>query len=127
MHLKRTTTLVALGALLGAGVGSATLHHGWADYDPKQPVNLVGTVREVSYGNPHVTIDLETPATDRAAAKTWHAVLAPPSRMQRRGIPDGRLKTGMTVRVLGLRHRQRTAEAKIERVVIGIDTAQIRY
>jgi hypothetical protein len=127
MNLKRTTTLAVMGALFAVGAGSATLHHGLADYDPDQPVNLLGTFQQVRYGNPHVTVQLETPVSARVAATTWHAVLAPPSRMQRRGIPEDRLKVGMTLRVIGLRHRQRIEEAKIERVVIGSDAVQIRY
>ncbi|HLL82468.1 MAG TPA: DUF6152 family protein [Longimicrobium sp.] len=106
--------------------GAAAAHHGWADYDPRRPVNLVGTVREVRYANPHVSIQLRTPAAGRTPARDWRVVLAPVARMQRKGIPEGRLQPGMTVRVIGERHRRIPQEAKIEWIVIGSDTAQIR-
>jgi hypothetical protein len=106
--------------------GAAAAHHGWADYDPKRPVNLVGTVREVRYANPHVTLQMQTPAAGRTPAREWRIVLAPVARMQRKGIPEGRLRPGMTVRVIGERHRRIAQEAKIEWIVIGTDTAQIR-
>jgi hypothetical protein len=106
--------------------GAAAAHHAWADYDPKRPVNLVGTVREVRYANPHVSLQLRTPAAGRTPAREWRIVLAPVARMQRKGIPEGRLRPGMTVRVIGERHRRIAQEAKIEWIVIGTDTAQIR-
>jgi hypothetical protein len=123
----RTTTraLLMAGALVPLA-GAAAAHHGWADYDPKRPVNLVGTVREVRYANPHVTLQLRTPAAGRTPARDWNIVLAPVARMQRKGIPEGRLQPGMTVRVIGERHRRIAQEAKIEWIVIGSDTAQIR-
>ena len=116
--------LVACGLVCVAGAASA--HHGWADYDPKRPVNLVGTVREVRYANPHVTLQLRTPAAGRTPARDWQVVLAPVARMERKGIPEGRLRPGMTVRVIGERHRRIAQEVKIEWIVIGSDTAQIR-
>ncbi len=116
--------IVACGLLGLAGAASA--HHGWADYDPKRPVNLVGTVREVRYANPHVTLQMRTPAAGSTPARDWRVVLAPVARMQRRGITEGRLRPGMTVRVIGERHRRIPQEVKIEWIVIGRDTAQIR-
>ncbi len=116
--------LVAVG--LAGAAGAASAHHGWADYDPKRPVNLVGTVREVRYANPHVTLQLRTPAAGRTPARDWHVVLAPVARMQRRGVTEARLRPGTTVRVIGERHRRTPQEVKIEWIVIGRDTAQIR-
>jgi hypothetical protein len=125
MHRLAARIILPL-ALLASVAGAAAAHHGWADYDPKRPVNLVGTIREVRYANPHVTLQLQTPAAGRTPAANWNIVLAPVARMQRRNIPDGRLRPGMTVRVIGERHRQNAREAKIEWIVIGSDTAQIR-
>ncbi len=124
LHPMIRNGLVA-GAL-ACVAGSASAHHGWADYDPKRPVNLVGTVREVRYANPHVTLQMRTPAAGTTPARDWRVVLAPVARMQRRGIPEGRLRPGMTVRVIGERHRRIAQEVKIEWIVVGSDTAQIR-
>jgi hypothetical protein len=123
----RTTTraLLMAGALVSLA-GAAAAHHGWADYDPRRPVNLVGTIRDVRYANPHVTLQLRTPAAGRTPARDWNIVLAPVARMQRRGVTEARLRPGTTVRVIGERHRRIAQEAKIEWIVIGNDTAQIR-
>ena len=124
MRTMRRALLLA-GAVVSLA-GTAAAHHGWADYDPNRPMNLVGTVREVRYANPHVTLQLRTPAAGRTPARDWRVVLAPVARMQRKGIPEGRLRPGMTVRVIGERHRRIAQEVKIEWIVIGGDTAQIR-
>ncbi len=124
--MQRMKRILLLTCALVPLAGAAAAHHGWADYDPKRPVNLVGTVREVRYANPHVTLQMQTPAAGRTPAREWRIVLAPVARMQRKGIPEGRLRPGMTVRVIGERHRRIAQEAKIEWIVIGTDTAQIR-
>ena len=124
MRTMRRALLLA-GAVVSLA-GTAAAHHGWADYDPNRPMNLVGTVREVRYANPHVTLQLRTPAAGRTPARDWRVVLAPVARMQRKGIPEGRLRPGMTVRVIGERHRRIAQEVKIEWIVIDGDTAQIR-
>ena len=124
--MQRMKRILLLTCALVPLAGAAAAHHGWADYDPKRPVNLVGTVREVRYANPHVSLQLRTPAAGRTPAREWRIVLAPVARMQRKGIPEGRLRPGMTVRVIGERHRRIAQEAKIEWIVIGTDTAQIR-
>ena len=124
--MQRMKRILLLTCALVPLAGAAAAHHGWADYDPKRPVNLVGTVREVRYANPHVSLQLRTPAAGRTPAREWRIVLAPVARMQRKGIPQGRLQPGMTVRVIGERHRRIAQEAKIEWIVIGTDTAQIR-
>lgn len=121
--------MIRYGLVAGAlacVAGSASAHHGWADYDPRRPVNLVGTVREVRYANPHVTLQLQTPAAGRTPAATWRVVLAPVARMQRRGVTEARLQPGTRVRVIGEPHRRIAREVKIEWIVIGGDTAQIR-
>lgn len=124
--MQRIRKILLLTCALVPMAGAAAAHHGWADYDPRRPVNLVGTVREVRYANPHVTLQLRTPAAGRTPAREWRIVLAPVARMQRKGIPEGRLRPGMSVRVIGERHRRIAQEAKIEWIVIGSDTAQIR-
>jgi hypothetical protein len=53
----------------------ASAHHGWSEYDAERPLNLSGTIEESGYENPHGFVRLKT------AGKTWHVVLAPPSRL----------------------------------------------
>jgi Family of unknown function (DUF6152) len=90
----------------------AAAHHGWSGYDEKAQ-QLEGTVREVRFGNPHVTIQLAS------GDDVWLVVLAPPSRMQSRGLPDGTLQVGSKVTVEGYAHREKRNEMRAEWITVG--------
>ncbi|MEF2279601.1 DUF6152 family protein [Deinococcus sp. YIM 134068] len=101
-----------LASLLLAGLASA--HHGWSEYDANRTLDLTGVVRAVGYENPHVTVRLEV----GTPARTWVAILAPPARMGSRGIPDGMLRPGLTVRVVGYPHRTEANELRAEQIYL---------
>ena len=102
------TPLVALG------------HHGWSEYDASQPLKLTGRIVESGYEHPHGHVQLETPG------KTWRVVLAPPSRMERRGLERGMLKPGTTATVEGYPSRDRPGEMRAERITINGKTVELR-
>lgn len=95
-------------------------HHGWSKYDQDKPMNLTGEILETSYENPHGTIRLKT------EEKTWEVVLAPPARMQSRGLSRDMLKVGGTATVLGYPHREIEDEMRAERITIGSTTTELR-
>ena len=86
-HLTRVAFLAGLVSLLGAGGAGA--HHGWSGYDSSKELTLTGTITEAGYEHPHGSVRLETPG------KTWVVVLAPPSRMENRGLKREMLKGGV--------------------------------
>jgi hypothetical protein len=62
---------------------AAIAHHGWGGYDTAKSFTVTGTILKSAYENPHCEIEMEVDG------KHWRFVLAPPSRMQQRGItPD---------------------------------------
>ena len=105
-------------ALLAAAPAAA--HHGWSGYDSSRLVTLEGTVQAVSYGNPHVLVTL------RGEDRTRRLVLAPPSRMELRGLPDGSIETGQAVSIQGYQHRQDPEEFRAERITVGGKTVELR-
>lgn len=109
-----------IAALLLAAPIAALAHHGWSEYDNEKTVSLTGTVKEVGFDNPHTVIRLAT------KDKTWLAVLAPPFRMDARGLPKGALKSGMTVTVVGFQHRRDASEMRAERIQIEGKTIELR-
>lgn len=113
-----------LGALLGALVlalpAAALAHHGWSGYDDTRPLDLTGTIRESGYEHPHGFVRLATPDA------TWFVVLAPPSRMERRGLPREALAAGTTARVVGYPHRRDAGEMRAERIIVGGKTTELR-
>ncbi|HYD98473.1 MAG TPA: DUF6152 family protein [Alphaproteobacteria bacterium] len=106
----RRVAACALVMLLAAGAASA--HHGWSGYDT-QIRTLAGTVESLRYESPHVMLGL------KAADGSRTVVLAPPSRMQARGLPDGAIKVGDAVTVEGYAHRTETQEMRAERIRVG--------
>ena len=111
-----------LSAALAVALVPATLaaHHGWSSYNEKQPLTVEGTIAEATYGNPHGMAKLQT------ADKTWDVVLAPPSRMETRGLTQAMLAKGTKARVLGYQHKQNATEMRAERITIDGKTVELR-
>ena len=114
--LRSFTSLLALALM--AGVGHA--HHGWSEYDNTKVLNLTGTIKESGYEHPHGHIRLEVPG------KTWFVVLAPPSRMENRGLPSASLKPGHTASVVGYANRNKPEEMRAERIIIDGKSVELR-
>lgn len=115
--MRSLTLALVLGGLAAA---PALAHHGWGSYDSGTVLLLEGPVQSVSYQFPHAEIALE------ADGKVWEVILAPPSRMERRGIPDGLLQTGMTVTVEGYPSKVNESELRAERITIDGQTVELR-
>lgn len=98
----------------------ASAHHGWSEYDAAQPLNLSGTIEEYGYDNPHGFVRLKT------AGKTWLVVLAPPSRLQNRGLAPEMLVKGSRAAVYGYPNRSKPDELRAERITIGEKTIELR-
>lgn len=96
------------------------LHHGWSSYDQKKVLNFKGEILEYSYDNPHGMIKL------KVENKTWTVVLAPPSRMESRGLPGSLLKKGTQATVVGYPHLKIKDEMRAERITIGEKTTELR-
>ena len=112
------STLAFLGlALAAAGVQA---HHGWSEYDNSTVLNLTGVIKESGYEHPHGHIRLEAPG------KTWLVVLAPPSRMENRGLPSASLKPGNKASVVGYANRSKPEEMRAERITIDGKTVELR-
>ncbi len=96
-------------------------HHGWSEYNQQETLNVTGTIRSIGYENPHVVIEVEA-----SNNQVWRAVLAPPSRMQNRGLPQSDLKVGEMVELVGYPHRSDRLELRAERMIIGEKTVELR-
>jgi Family of unknown function (DUF6152) len=112
----RTGVLVT-ALLLAAPVFA---HHGWSEYDSEHALTLTGRILESGYEHPHGHLRLET------KDKTWTVVLAPPSRLERRGVPPEALKPGTTVTIVGYPNRNKPDEMRAERIIVDGKTAELR-
>ncbi|WP_434647504.1 DUF6152 family protein [Pseudomonas sp. D1-2] len=106
-----STMLVATAALA---------HHGWSEYDASKPLTLEGTIKESGYSHPHGTMRLQT------TEKTWFVVLAPPSRMENRGLTKDMLKAGNRATVVGYANKNKPDELRAERITIDDRTTELR-
>jgi len=114
MHRR---TMLSLLAVVPA---AALAHHGWSEYDSSKLLKLSGKILESGYEHPHGTIRLETPG------KVWLCVLAPPSRMEARGLPKDSLKTGVGATVEGYANRSKAEEMRAERITLNGKTIELR-
>jgi hypothetical protein len=110
---------IFIAAFLAAPV-AVTAHHGWSEYDSTKELKLTGKIVESGYEHPHGHIRFEAPG------KTWNVVLAPPSRMENRGLPKEWLKTGATATVEGYPNRNKPEEMRAERITINGKTIELR-
>ena len=110
---------LAIAAALAAPA-AVLAHHGWSEYDSSSTLKLSGKIVESGYEHPHGHVRLETPG------KTWNVVLAPPSRMERRGLDKDMLKPGGSATVEGYPNRNKPEELRAERITIGGKTFELR-
>jgi hypothetical protein len=112
--------LVLVVAVTLAAAPHANSHHGWSGYDSANTLNLTGTIKEAGYEHPHGYVQLEVPG------KTWRVVLAPPSRMENRGLLRTALTPGKTVTVVGYPNRTDPEEMRAERITVDGKTTELR-
>ena len=120
--MPNTSNLIQSFALLAALAlpTVALAHHGWSGYDSNTPLKVTGTILEAGYEHPHGYVKLEAPG------KTWLVVLAPPSRMENRGLSPSALKAGTSAQVEGYPSRTDVHEMRAERITIDGKTIELR-
>jgi hypothetical protein len=113
---RLTIGLIALTTLTTPAIA----HHGWSGYDGGKEMTLTGVIQESGYEHPHGHVRLQVPG------KAWRVVLAPPSRMERRGLPREALAVGTTATVVGYPHKTDAGELRAERITIAGKTIELR-
>lgn len=110
-----------LAATLCTAMATGVLaHHGWGSYDAQNPVTLEGALKTVEYANPHVHVELAS------GGKQWEATLAPPFRMDARGISQLGLKIGTSVKLYGYPSRQKPNEMRAEWIEVDGKRTELR-
>jgi Family of unknown function (DUF6152) len=120
MHKHMISLLGILSLVMSLWVGQAMGHHGWSGYDSAQTLSLTGTIQESGYEHPHGYVKLAM------SDKVWLVVLAPPSRMENRGLPRTTLAVGTQASVVGYPSRSDPNEMRAERITIDGKTVELR-
>jgi hypothetical protein len=111
---------IVLGAAVLMFASTSAAHHGWSGYDSSQEVTLTGKIVESGYEHPHGHLRLAT------SGKTWLVVLAPPSRMENRGLSKEALKAGTTATVVGYPSRGKPQDMRAARITVQAKTVELR-
>lgn len=77
--------------------GAAMAHHGWS-WAEAELSEIDGTIRTVSIGPPHPSLEVET-----ASDGMWRIELGNPRQTERSGFVEGSAKEGDAITVLGNR------------------------
>ena len=98
--------LVTLALGIGVLVAAAPLvaHHSVsAEFDTTKTIKLVGKVKEVNWGNPHIYTSVETTDPDTGKPTVFKVEGGAPNALFRQGWRKDTLKIGETVTVTGNR------------------------
>lgn len=118
-HFKFLRRLIIASALL---IGlPAFAHHGWSEYEQGKLIKLSGKVTQSGYEHPHGFIKLTVDG------KEWIAVLAPPFRMENRGLLKSDIADGSQVTVEGYINRSKPDEIRAERIIVNNKTIELRW
>lgn len=99
---------------------AALAHHGWSSYDETKVIRHSAALSDVSWGNPHGAAKV----TYQGAK--WDVILAPVSRMEARGLTRDMVGPRNVVVIEGYPRRDGTREMRIERVIAGGKTVELR-
>lgn len=116
--MNRLFPLTAAAVLLAAGAAYA--HHGWGSYDASKVIVIDGKVLESAYEFPHGELLMEYQGSK------WTVTLAPPSRMQSRGLQREDIAVGKSVKAEGYPGTVRQNEMRAERVTVNGKVIEMR-
>ncbi len=117
-HFKFLRRLTIASALL---IGlPAFAHHGWSEYEQGKLIKLSGKVTQNGYEHPHGFIKLTVDGRE------WIAILAPPFRMENRGLLKSDIADGSQVTVEGYINRSKPDEMRAERIIANNKTIELR-
>jgi hypothetical protein len=117
---RRGFAALALGGAAATLSTRAFAHHGWGSYDSDKVLTLTGTVVDCKFDNPHGELRLKVPE------KTWMVTLAPPYRMENRGLKHEMLPAGASVTVVGYPSKRDPNEMRAERITVDGKTVELR-
>jgi hypothetical protein len=118
MEMMRNARWAA--AILVTFPAAALAHHGWGGYDSDKVIRIEGTFTSLSWANPHGTAKMKW------GGRNWNVVLAPVARMEARGLTPEMIAPGKRVGIVGYPRRDGTAEMRLERLIVGGKTIELR-
>lgn len=108
-----------LMSVVGLGMSAPALaHHAFAAvFDRDTPVELVGTVTQVEWMNPHVWFYIDV-ANEDGKADNWGLEMGSPNALVRRGWRSTTLEAGTQIKVMGFQAKDGTHRGAVETVTL---------
>jgi hypothetical protein len=95
----RAMTKAACAAILLGLSAPAYVHHSGAGFDRSKTIELVGTVREFNWTNPHASFKVDVVDAD-GKVDTWAIEMNSPNNLVRQGWKRTTIKPGDKVKVV---------------------------
>ena len=99
------STVIVIGALaaLAAGLsvpfGAASAHHSFAMFDQTKRITIEGTVKEYTWSNPHIWLDVMVPNAESSELEQWGIESQSAAILFRRGWRPDSIPVGESVTV----------------------------
>jgi hypothetical protein len=118
---KKYFSIVVMAFLCCLATASYAHHSFAAQFDPDQPVELIGTVTKIEWTNPHARfyVDVED---ESGNVVNWNLELASPNMMVRNGWTRNFVVEGDEVTVMGMLSRDGSKMANALRVLLSDGT-----
>jgi hypothetical protein len=100
MELKRIAAIV-IG--IGLTIGSASAHHSQSAYEATKSITIVGTLKAVSWANPHSLFFVEARPSDSpgGAVQRWNVEGPAPRQLESAGWTRADAKIGEHITITG--------------------------
>ena len=99
------SVLFLTAVALVAGMPAIAHHSIAAEFDADNPITLTGTIKEVVWMSPHISVFVDVPQ-ENGGVLTYEVQGGPPNRLFRSGARPDDLKPGDAVIVEGARARK---------------------
>jgi hypothetical protein len=108
-------SLVAAGLVWAAGVSA---HHSFAGYDMAQNIEFVGTVDEVKFRNPHISMTLKHTKKDGEEEIIHFVEGAPANMLVRMGLDPSFIKPGTKITAIGAPRKDAPDEYFLKTIIL---------
>ena len=92
----------------------------WSAYDQTKPQKITGVIKEARYNAPFGSIRIDS------GGKLLNVILAPPPRMDFRGLAEENLNVGTTVSIEAFPSKTSSDEVRATTITVGRQTTELR-
>ena len=125
-HLLKTAGAVSIACGLFAGLSTVAAHHSGSMFDYTKSVTLKGTVVELRWVNPHVSLSVNGTTADGEEPALWVLEMSSPGNLMRvSGWSRNSVKTGDRVEVVIAPLRDAEKKGGSLRTLTLLETGQV--